>query len=276
MAAAARDDEEEKNEEGDQDEEKGNEEMEAEEEVITHKAVQDPGQPSKAEKAAHDLTHMPFRSWCPHCVRGRGKAKPHFKRDVEEDAEDKIPTVAIDYCFQKKCAVSEARQEKMITTLVMKETPTGSIVSIVAPRKGKDDYVVRKIIDALKALGNQKVRIIIKSDGEPAIKALVKLVQQRREMEHIVDTGSARAGTLIEEAPLNDSASNGGAEKAVQEVEGHVRTWVSFIEDKLKRTLRGKSIILPWLIEYVSIVLNRTKVGEDGKTAYVQGKIVGD
>ena len=62
----------------------------------------------------------------------------------------------------------------------------------------------------------------------------MKLLQQRREMEHIVDTGEGRAGTLIEEAPLNDSASNGGAEKAVQEVEGHVRTWVSFIEEKLR------------------------------------------
>ena len=171
----------------------GGHEFEAEEEAVTHRAVADPGQPSKAERMNHELTHLPFRSWCKHCVRGRGKSKPHFKNADEEDEEDKLPTIALDYCFQKKKSA-----EKMITTLVMKESPTGTIVSIVAPKKGRDDYVVRKIIDALKSMGNQRVRLLIKSDGEPAIKALVKLVQQRREMEHIVETGEGRAGTPIE------------------------------------------------------------------------------
>ena len=59
----------------------------------------------------------------------------------------------------------------------MKETPTGTIMSIVAPKKVKDDYVVRRMIDALKVMGNQRVRLIIKSDGEPAMKALLKMVQ---------------------------------------------------------------------------------------------------
>jgi len=27
--------------------------------------------PSDAEIRAHNLTHLPFRSWCPHCVRGK-------------------------------------------------------------------------------------------------------------------------------------------------------------------------------------------------------------
>ena len=28
------------------------------------------------EPAEHMLTHIPFRSWCRHCVRGRGKEEP--------------------------------------------------------------------------------------------------------------------------------------------------------------------------------------------------------
>ena len=32
-----------------------------------------PVEPSQAEKEEHEMTHLPFRNWCRHCVRGRGK-----------------------------------------------------------------------------------------------------------------------------------------------------------------------------------------------------------
>ena len=34
---------------------------------------QDPREPSAEERSEHEKTHLPFRSWCRHCVRGRGK-----------------------------------------------------------------------------------------------------------------------------------------------------------------------------------------------------------
>ena len=58
------------------------EDMEAEEEGIVHKEVRAPGQPTKAEREHHYLTHIPFRSWCQHCVRGRGKSAHHLKQSV--------------------------------------------------------------------------------------------------------------------------------------------------------------------------------------------------
>ena len=36
----------------------------------------DPKEPSEEERKDHALTHLPFRSWCRHCVRGRGKEEP--------------------------------------------------------------------------------------------------------------------------------------------------------------------------------------------------------
>ena len=33
--------------------------------------------PSEAEVEQHELTHLPFRSWCRHCVRAKGKESPH-------------------------------------------------------------------------------------------------------------------------------------------------------------------------------------------------------
>ena len=35
--------------------------------------------PSEAEVEQHELTHLPFRSWCRHCVRAKGKESPHHE-----------------------------------------------------------------------------------------------------------------------------------------------------------------------------------------------------
>jgi hypothetical protein len=36
--------------------------------------VQDPMLPSKDEVSEYVLTHLPYRSWCSHCVRAKGRA----------------------------------------------------------------------------------------------------------------------------------------------------------------------------------------------------------
>ena len=41
------------------------------------KKMQDPKTPTRTEIEEHNLIHLPFRSWCRHCVRGRGKELPH-------------------------------------------------------------------------------------------------------------------------------------------------------------------------------------------------------
>ena len=37
-----------------------------------------PKLPSDAEVAAHNLTHLPYRSWCPHCVAARRPKSHHL------------------------------------------------------------------------------------------------------------------------------------------------------------------------------------------------------
>ena len=41
--------------------------------------VQDPKLPSQREREEHQMTHLPYRSWCSHCVRGKGKEAPHLR-----------------------------------------------------------------------------------------------------------------------------------------------------------------------------------------------------
>ena len=44
-------------------------------------AVPSPKEPGAAERARHELTHMPYRSWCNSCVGGRGADDAHRKSD---------------------------------------------------------------------------------------------------------------------------------------------------------------------------------------------------
>ena len=59
-------------------------EEEEDEDVLDEGAVRGPKHirdirtPTQAEVDRHNLTHLPFRNWCPHCMKGRGKEAPHI------------------------------------------------------------------------------------------------------------------------------------------------------------------------------------------------------
>ena len=58
--------------------------------------IGDSGLPSMREVEEHYWTNVPYRNWCPHCVRGRGKDLDHRKA-VEEDRT--IREFSFGYCF---------------------------------------------------------------------------------------------------------------------------------------------------------------------------------
>ena len=59
--------------------------------------LRDPGSPTPREIEEHNVTHMPFRSWCPHCVSGKAKER-HHKKQTDADKKN-IPEIVFDYCF---------------------------------------------------------------------------------------------------------------------------------------------------------------------------------
>ena len=50
---------------------------EEEEEAADPRMPREPIQPTEAERRLHEPTHLPFRSWCTHCVNGRMDKLPH-------------------------------------------------------------------------------------------------------------------------------------------------------------------------------------------------------
>ena len=81
-------------------EDAGSGQMEEEEgelggEARVPKKLRSPQLPTHDEIDEHCLTHLPFRSWCRHCVRGKARAADH----KSQEREDGLPEIHLDYCF---------------------------------------------------------------------------------------------------------------------------------------------------------------------------------
>ena len=59
-----------------------------------------PEGPTPQEREEHEISHEPYRAWCPACVAGRGRSDAHRERDHHEDA---LATVAFDYGYFGDC-----------------------------------------------------------------------------------------------------------------------------------------------------------------------------
>ena len=154
-----------------------------EDEAIQPRTRAPPVNPSREEVEWHMTTHLPFRSWCPHCVRGKSKGGAHRKQQNEHK---EVPTVVLDYTFMHES--QEEREEKGMPILVVKDIDdghrgTGMMFAMVVPSKGVQSYAVKTLADIIGQLGHHEV--ILKSDGEPAIVALKEAAKRERK-ERIV------------------------------------------------------------------------------------------
>ena len=104
-------------------------------------------------------------------------------------------------------------------------------------------------------------RLVLKSDGEPAVQALKEAVKAERHEE-----------IVLESSPVGESQSNGGAECAVQLVQGQFRAMKDSLEARIGTRIAEDSPVVPWLIMHAARTMNRYSVGADGKTPYRRWK----
>jgi hypothetical protein len=156
-----------------------------------------PVEPTTQEIAEHNLTHLPFRSWCPCCVAAKAKQWPHRKSTVKEDAEETVPSVHMDYWFMRDVEVAEN-----VTVINFKEKNTKMYGAHVVRKKGTENEEAARIIKDIEKMGS-KGKIIVKTDQENSILAVAKEIQRLRTEE-----------TVLEASKIYDSQSNGVAERA--------------------------------------------------------------
>ena len=119
--------------------------------------VQDPQLPSEEEVKCHELTHLPCRSWCSHCVSGKGRAIDHQK----QNRDPKIPEVHVDNCFLGSAADTRPR-----CILVAKQFGTKYLLASVVPLKGAShEFSAKRMCAFLKELGLEHRDVVFKSAG---------------------------------------------------------------------------------------------------------------
>ena len=141
------------------------------EEAATVPRLRDPGEPIQQEWDDHVKTHVPFRAWCPHCVRGRARNAPHPV--VHRDA-DALLVISFDYCDLGNREMPEVEDgvqddDGPTPVLVMHESIGKNIFSHAVPHKGTQhegsEFAVQAAASDIESLRYR--RIIVRGDQDP-------------------------------------------------------------------------------------------------------------
>ena len=156
------------------------------EEAREGKALPIPDTPSRQEVLLHRLTHRPFRSWCPHCIRGKGRAA-QSRKSPQKGEHGEVPKLVSDYFFvgQRRPAnqverdelEAQAEREGQTPVLVLRDTKSRAIFAHACPSKGAHDSVVNRLIGDLDTLGYK--RVLVRTDCEASIIDLWSKVRER-------------------------------------------------------------------------------------------------
>ena len=232
-----------------------------EEEGQQPKVTRVPKGPTRKEREEHEATHIPYRDWCAHCVRGRAINRQHRRTTGSEDAERKVPKISMDYFFMSQ-EEEKASDNPMIVVL---DEANGNRYMRAVGRKGlgegkEMEWLIKDIHEELKSWGypgGGDNELIMKSDGEPSIVAVREAVSRYH------------GGRVTpEQPPTGESEANGRVEEAGKTLRGYLKVFKDMIEDRAGVKLDTGAVILQWLVRWVAMLHSRFRRGPDGKTAY--------
>ena len=223
-----------------------------------------PEQPTEQEIADHEASgHEPYRSWCPDCVAGRGRADAHIQREAGGKS---LPIFGVDYWFLwKKAAaggeVEEADEDGEPPHGVHASSPLlcgrcsadNWLLAQLCVQKGDTERNRQELSQELLAGGYP--RVVVRSDGEPALKAHIRgaiaiAMQADRPLEVITEVVSK-----------GQSPGNGLAEGAVKEAKGKIRTIRHHTERGIGRIIPKDHDALAWLVEFAAKTVSWLRSG---------------
>ena len=238
-------------------EEEEQEDEEEEKEGLRARVVRKGYDPTRREVEEHMVNHLPYRSWCAHCVKGSAKGLQHRAKDKEDKEEERVALVSIDYMFMHD--KQGEGEERGMPILVARDRKSKITRARVVPQKGRHWYAIKVLKGIMMSLGYK--RAILKSDQEPAILSLKEAVINELGIE-----------VIEEESPEYDSRANGEIERTCQSVQNQFRVMKDGLEARYGVRLNGEHNCIPWLMAHASDTINRYQVHGDGRTAYHRWK----
>ena len=223
------------------------------------KMLPEPGKPTAAEVAKHNLTHIPSADWCEHCQKGKGKDKGHTKA---EGAVDRA-VIQMDYSYLKADG-TETVEDAAEVILTAVDTSSGMTTAISLPAKNWEmGYVVRTLKSFIGQLGH--VNVALRTDGEPTV---VQMAEQLRDELNKTRLKDAVVRAYTERTPRYSPQSLGhvGARQAL--IKGDTLTMKSKLEEDYKKSFTPKDTIWPWMVRHAAWVRSRFGLKANRRTAY--------
>ena len=210
-----------------------------------------PKEPTRREREEHeDSCHANFRSWCKVCVEARGLGNQHREAHLDDDEkEQQVPTVGFDYYYMSQ------NETDTFPNLAVRDQRLGFYAATCVPAKGAGSYAVSFLVGVWRDLGHR--RLMAKCDNEPAIPALRNSARDACRDVEVLYIGP----------PEGDHRANGLPESAVRELKRQTRAIRIHTERKLGRRLPDDHPALAWLPRFAAGVLNKYRIGVDGRTA---------
>ena len=199
-----------------------------------------PNEPSEQERLLHELSHLPFRAWCPVCLKSKSKDSPH------RQVYDKRPTIQMDYALLTD-------QGKEVTVLTAIDITTGLTSSSIVESKGVNDYAVAEMRRFIFETGRSKS--VLQTDNEPAMKALAMAVAEA-------------TGVSVRHSPVYSSQSQGSVERFHSTLWQQTRTLMESMRVNYGVPISVELPVVTWLVRHVSWLCNRYLVHSGGKTSY--------
>ena len=155
----------------------------------------------------------------------------------------------------------------MVKCTIVRCYATNCVFAHVVPCNGvgEDNFVAKLVVGAVSWLGH--TRLILKSDGEPAVRRFVK-----KSLEEIKHTVKDVEQASSERSAAHDSQSNGGTEVGVRTVRGLLRSLRLCLGKRLGARLPTQHPLMAWLVEHTALLLNACSRGSDGITPWERAR----
>ena len=197
-----------------------------------------PKEPTAQERAEHELTHLPFRSWCKICVESKSR------QDHSKKLRLKQPVLQCDYSF-----ITDPETKDQVTLLNVRDVLSGLALSCVVPCKGHSVYAEgelrRFVLETGRTFGT------LQADPEPALLTVLQTVT------------SELGGLSLRKSPTQGAVGN-----AQQLLYAQVRALRQDFASRYGFKLSVTSPLFAWLVKHAQFLLNNFSVRSDGLTPY--------
>ena len=227
-------------------------EEEEQQQAVPAKGLKSPDQPTPQERAEHNLTHLPFRSWCKQCVQNKSKSDAHPR----QQCNSKAPVVQFDFCYFKP--LGEQKTTPILTGI---DVETGMAMAVVVSNKTQGfNYHVQCIQSFLMECG--KVQAVLSNT-----------VAQSDQEQHLISLLKSTAAKLgnnitVQQSPGYSSQPQGRVERFHRTQMGQVRPLKARLETNYDISIKSQYPIIPWFVRHAVYLLNRYAIHADGNTSF--------